>query len=263
MAAEVEAVLTPFPSNHRCLKMHNHLATILLAIVLVTGSVAAGADMVLLKSGERFQSQKAWREHGEVNYLEDGRVVRTDASEVERLIDAPDRLENKLLPAHRPTDDSQPAPDPPKVGQVLLQPLPFDDDTGWLGLKWGLALTQFEGLVAVETDPAYGGVAQYVNKKRNQRFGRASVDGIIYGFWRDRLYTIVIQTRNFLDFRDLKAEAFRRYGAGIQNQDDVEKYYWMDKGSDRMLSYDLESDSGFLWMRSKALHEQVRDRYPD
>jgi hypothetical protein len=89
------------------------------------------------------------------------------------------------------------------------------------------------------------------------------VDDIIYGFWQGKLYTITVWTSNFMDFRDLKAEAFRRFGEGNQNRERVEKYYWMDPGTDRMLSYDLDTDSGFLWMRSRALHDKVKARYPD
>ena len=42
-------------------------------------------------------------------------------------------------------------------------------------------------------------------------------------------------------------------------------YRWIDRdrGSDRLLSYDLDADSGFLWMRSRALHEKVKARYPE
>jgi hypothetical protein len=232
--------------------MPNHAWPIFLAIVLVAGVGEAGADVVILKSGEMVQTQKAWKENGEVLYLQGGRVVRIDAGEVERLIGSPVPPEGKSPP------DAPFPPDAPRAGQALPPPSPTDDDIGYLDLKWGQPLALFEGLIGVATDPAYGGVQQYVKKQGNQHFGRAGVDNIVYGFWRDRLYTIVVQTSNFLDFRDLKAEVFRRYGAGIQNRADVEKYYWTDKGSDRLLSYDYDSDRGFLWMRSRALHEKVR-----
>ncbi|MEE4113791.1 MAG: hypothetical protein V2I40_13320, partial [Desulfobacteraceae bacterium] len=147
--------------------------------------------------------------------------------------------------------------------QPRRPPSPTADDTGYLGLKWGQPLSQVEGLVLVGTDPAYGGVQQYAHAQRKTRFGRAHVDNIFYGFWQGRLYTILIETGNFLDFLDLKAEAFRRYGDGQREGDHEETYRWSGKGSDRMLSYNSDSDTGYLWMRSQVLHEKVRARYPD
>ncbi|MBC2713041.1 MAG: hypothetical protein HGJ94_19240 [Desulfosarcina sp.] len=231
------------------------------ALVMVTAIV--DADMVILKSGEMFQTQRAWKENGAVKYYKNGRVVRVDESEVERLIHSPAPVEDKPPSEDRPAADPPSPPDGPTVGQPFPPPLPADNDTGYLDLKWGRPPSQFEGLTLVGTDPAYGGVQQYTKKQRKKRFGRASVDDIVYGFWQGGLYTITVWTSNFLDFRDLKAEAFRRFSQGLRNREDVEKYYWMDKGADRMLSYDYYSDTGFLWMRSRALDIQVKARYPE
>ncbi len=219
--------------------MHKNAVAVFIAIVLVAGIRALNADMVILKTGEMFETQRAWKENGVVKYYENGRVVRVDEHEVERLI---------LSPA--PSEDLPP-------------PSPGDDDIGYRDLKWGQSLSQVEGLTPVGTDPAYGGVQQYINPQRTNRFGRASVDNIVYGFWQGELYTIMVQISNFLDFRDLKEEAFRRFDKGIQNRGDVEKYFWIDKESERLLSYDYDSDTGFLWMRSRAVHEKVRAHYPD
>jgi hypothetical protein len=95
------------------------------------------------------------------------------------------------------------------------------------------------------------------------RFGRASVDNIFYGFWHGGLYTILVETSNFLDFMALKAEAFRRYGEVRPEGDQEERYRWTGKGSDRLLAYDYQSDTGYLWMRSQSLHEKVKVRYPE
>ena len=243
--------------------MQNKFLNTLLVFAIVTGAASVGADMVVLKSGEMFLTPRAWKENGIVNYVKDGQVVRVDEKEVERLIQSPVPVEEKPPPGQRPAPDPQAPPTGPVAGQTLLPPAPTDDDTGYLNLRWGQPLSQIEGLDHIGTDPAYGGVAQYSKRVREKRFGRASVDDIVYGFWQEGLYTIVVQTSNFLDFRDLKAEAFRRFGAGAQRRDDVEKIYWVDKSSDRLLSYDYESDTGFLWMRSRVLHEKVRARYPE
>lgn len=236
--------------------MHRIILHILLALVLMGGLDTIDADMVILKSGEIFQTPKAWTEDGVVKYYEEGRVVRVDDSQVERLIHSPTSSEEKV-PA---TDVPPPAPD---AGRSISSNLPAGDVAGYLDLKWGQPPTGIDGLVFVGTDPAYGGVQQYSRKQEHVRFGRASVDDIVYGFWQDGLYTITVWTSNFLDFRHLKAEIFRRFGKGMQNRAEVQKYFWIDNGADRLLSYDDDSDTGYLWMRSRTLHSRVSARYPD
>lgn len=243
--------------------MDNKLFAVLLGIVLMTGVGQAGADVVILRSGEMFQTPRAWKEKGAVNYYKDGRLVRVDEKEVDRLIRSPSSLEDQPPSEQRPASGLTPPSDIPAIGQTFSAPSPTGDDSGYLGLKWGQPLSTFEDLALVDTDPAYGGVQQYTHPQRKKRFGRASVDNIFYGFWQGGLYTILVETSNFLDFMDLKAEAFRRYGERSSESDHEEKYRWTDKGSDRLLSYDHDTDTGFLWMRSQALHEMVDARYPE
>lgn len=243
--------------------MHKKFAIMIVAIFLMAG--AAAADMVILKSGEMFQTRRAWKENGVVNYYRNGQVVRVDQSEVERLIHSPAPVEDEPIPEHRPAADPHPPTEDPPAAQTLPAPLPEGDTTGYLDLRWGQSPSQVEGLEHVATDPAYGGVQQYTTKRQPQRFGRARVDTIFFGFWQEGLYTILVEVSNYPDFLDLKAEAFRRFGDIRPTPGHLEHYRWADRdrGSDRMLSYDLDADSGFLWMRSRALHDQVKARSPD
>ena len=243
--------------------MHNKSVTFLIGIALLTGVGMVGADVVILKSGEMFQTPRAWKESGMVNYYKDGQVVRVDEKEVDRLIRSSAPVEDQPPPEYRPAAPPPPPSDAAADGQPLPAPSPTGDDSGYLDLRWGRPLSQFEGLTLVGTDPAYGGVQQYSQKKRKKRFGRASVDNIFYGFWQGGLYTILVETSNFLDFMDLKTEAIRRYGEVRPEGDREEKYRWTVKGSDRLLAYDYNSDTGYLWMRSQALHEKVKARFPE
>lgn len=245
--------------------MHKKYVNMIVVIFLIAGAGVADADMVILKSGEMFQTRRAWKEDGVVSYYQNGQVVRVDEADVERLIHSPAPVEDEPIPEHQPAPDPLPPAEGPNAGQPLPGPLPAGDNTGYLDLRWGQSPSQVEGLTPVATDPAYGGVKQYATKKRNKRFGRATVDNIFFGFWQDGLYTILVEVSNYADFLDLKAEAFRRFGEIRPDSGYLEHYRWTDRdqGSDRLLSYDLDADSGYLWMRSRALHEQVKARYPD
>ena len=243
--------------------MHDRLLTVLVGTALLTGVGTVCADMVILRSGEMFQTPRAWKKNGTVNYYKDGQVVRIDEKEVDRLIQSPVPVEDTLPSVRPPAVDKSVPSDIPGADRPLSPPVPTGGDVGYLGLKWGQPLSQFEGLVFVGTDPAYGGVQQYSQAERKRRFGRTSVDNIFYGFWQGGLYTILVETSNYLDFMDLKAETFRRYGQGLQEGDHEEKYRWSGQGADRLLSYDTNTDTGYLWMRSQALHQKVDARYPE
>lgn len=238
-------------------------SSLLAALIILAAATTTGADMVILKTGEIFQTRKAWKENGTVLYFKDGRVVRIDESQVERLIQSPAAVGEQPPGSDRPSD-GQPKSGLPSTEQPPPQATHSDgDDVGHRNLKWGQGLSQIEGLTLVGTDPAYGGVQLYTGGSRSPRFGRASVDNIFYGFWEGGLYTILVEVSNYLDFLDLKAEAFRRYGVGNQDGEQPEKFRWMDAQSDRLLVYDDASNTGYLWMRSRAMHAKVEARYPD
>jgi len=233
---------------------------LLLGLVCLTGVADSRADMVILKSGEMFETRKAWREGDQVLFYRDGQVARFPAGEVDRLIHAalPDAKPSAAAdPPSRPTE---PRPLPPGVPGAVPSTA---GEAGYRDLSWGMPPSQLTGLSAVGTDPSYGGVSQYVQPEAPRRFGRARVDRVKLGFWQGGLYTIVAEVSNFLDFRELKAEAFRRFGTGRQNQADVERYYWIDADAHRLLDYDFESDTGYLWMRSRRLHERVKAHFPE
>jgi hypothetical protein len=233
--------------------MRKSILITLVAIILQVVGITVHADMVILKSGEMFQTRKAWQKDGSVYFYRNGQVVRYRESDVERLIESTSPQENKTAEPDQPL----PAPQPPEPRASM------GGDTGYLGLKWEQPPSPIEGLTPAGTDAAYGGVQLYIIKKHARRFGRASVDNIFLGFWQGGLYTIVVEVSNYLDFTDLKSEAFRRFGTGDKEGDDPERYRWSDPVSDRLLSYDDNTGTGYLWMRSHALHQKVRTRYPE
>lgn len=247
--------------------MQRKWAFLVASILMAVDVGLVDADMVILKSGEMFQTPKAWEENGIVSYYRDDRVVRVEAQAVERLIHSRTPAEPPPSPPTPPTPQSTPSPSaPPDMGSPDrlpgLQPS-AGGNAGYLGLKWGQSPSQIDGLAFVQTDPAYGGVNQYRRPKARKRFVRARVDNIVFGFWKNRLYTILVEVSNYMDFIDLKAEAFRRYGETDPIPGQPDKYRWRGGGTDRQLAYDHQSDTGYLWMRSQKLHATIKEQYPE
>jgi hypothetical protein len=235
---------------------------ILVGLLILT-AVPSAADIVILKSGELFQTRKAWRENGQVHYYRNGQLVHVPDDAVERLVHDNTVPESPGPGRSQSAGGLPPANDNGLPSQSPSRPSASQGDSGFRGLQWGQPVSAFTDLHLVETDPAYGGVQQYVQPSWPPRFGRASVDNIYYGFWQGSLYTILIEVSNYLDYEELRAEAFRRYGKGQMPIPEMERYRWTDGHTDRMLSYDDKTKTGYLWMRSRAIHVRVSEMYPD
>lgn len=239
------------------------IASLLFGMAWMAAAGAVHGDVVILKSGEMLHTRKAWTQGGQVHLYQNERIVRFDLDDVERVVE-------ETVPYDRGSTDGRPTPDasshhhphgvraaPPNVAEPA-------GDTGYRGFQWGMPPAQIKGRgwAPMGSDPAYGGVEEVVLVENGKRFGSARVDRIRLGFWQDGLYTIVVEVSNFLDFRALKTEAFRRYGKGLQRQANTETFHWIDTVADRLLVYDVDTDAGYLWMRSRLLHSRVEAAYP-
>ncbi len=158
--------------------MGKSILLILLAVVLQATVTTARADRVILKSGEMFQTRKAWREDGSVYFYHNGKVVRYPEGQVERMIgSAPPAIDKPETPDSPSTifKERSAPPEPQKSPPVMTS----GGNVGYLGLKWQQPVAQVKGASPAGSDPAYGGVKLYSLNTR--RFGRASVDGVFFG----------------------------------------------------------------------------------
>ena len=233
------------------------------------------ADEVVLISGERFTSSKIWEENGKILFDLQGLVVSVSTADVATIIRSTD-------PSPQPAEPSLP---PPQSGQPIVQsspeiPLPQDmpektssrDPTaqkpkargiGLDGLAWQMKPTEIAGIKRLETDPAYGGIDQYWWPAGNLTLGDVLLDGLIFGFWQNRLYTIMCWVNGRPGYTRLQKAVFDRYGPGHKNKNGLERYVWLDDTTDRMLEFDLKLNTGIFWMRSKTLDQQIKRMYSE
>ena len=134
---------------------------------------------------------------------------------------------------------------------------------GFDGLAWQMKPHEIPGIKKLKTDPAYGGIDQYWRTDGNLSWGKTTLDGLIFGFWRDRLYSIMIWVNGKPAYGRLQQAAFQYYGQGHKNLQGLERYVWLDETTDRMLEFDPKSNTGIFWMRSRALDSQIKQLYPE
>ncbi len=119
------------------------------------------------------------------------------------------------------------------------------------------------GLQKMKTDPAFGGIDQYWRPATPPVLGSTSLDGLVFGFWGGQLYIITMWCNGHLDYRRLRKEVVHRFGDGIRNKSEKERYLWLDGDTQRMLEFDPDLKTGIFVMRSAELDGRIKKEYPE
>jgi hypothetical protein len=246
--------------------------------VLVAGSVYA--DTVILNTGEAFTTSHAWEAGEKIRFNMHGLIVSVNRADVATLISGPngqsDPSEKNTPPsAAAPPENRLPdfAATEPHPGATTSpsknkekQPSPGASTsihgTGIQNLDWEATPDSIPGLVKIKTDPLYGGIDQYHRPDENLRIGTARLDGIVYGFWRNQLYTIMFWANGRPGYLKLAETVRTHYGGGTPSTTGQERYVWLDRDTDRMLEFDKQLNTGIFWMRSHDLQRQINRLYP-
>lgn len=270
--------------------MTTRYAILLLVMTAAAALVQpAGADTIVLHSGEKFTSQMVWEEGQKIRFNMQGLLVSVHKSEIAAVLDedgAP-RFFGAATPAEPVSapaqtappkvDDAAPAAPPAQPQQASAgasdqnqTPPPSRPDdapprisgTGLKGILWQMQPEKIGELVFSKSDPDYGGIDYYYRPDDPMQLDQARLDGVNYGFWRNRLYAIVFWVQGPPGYRELKEVIFKHYGTGTRSATGMERYIWRCEDTDRMLEFDKSLNTGFFWMRSRALDQQIKALYP-
>jgi hypothetical protein len=245
------------------------------AFAAVRGVVA---DEVILKSGERFISSKVWEEDGKILFDMQGLIVNVNKGEVAAVVHGTHPAEplaalpGQSVPGRR--NPSSPALDPLPAEKPVLPGLPASPVDGGQnrepkirgigldGLTWQMHPNEINGIAKLGTDPSYGGIDQYNRPGGSLTLGDAQLDGLVFGFWQNRLYTILIWVEGKPSYTRLRRAVFERYGSGRRSEQGLDRYIWIEDATDRMLEFDQQRNAGIFWMRSRELDTQIKRLYP-
>lgn len=259
--------------------------------LMLMGSVlisAVDADEVVLTSGERFSSSRVWEENDKVRFNMHGLAVNVNKSDVAAVI----RTNGTVKSVSQPTQGNpvqSPSTDVPasttsssqKAGAPVKQPLPPSpaaanpvrkslaskknaQGIGFGGISWHMRPNDLPGLAKIKTEPVYGGIDQYWRPDGFMTLGDVLLDGLVFGFWQNRLYSIMMWIEGEPGYRRLQKVVFDRYGEGQKSRNSQQQYVWVkDKTTDRLLEFDGERNIGLFWMRSKELDAHIKQIYPE
>lgn len=249
------------------------------AIIFCTAlfSISVQAGVVVLKTGKIIEVEKVWQENGQIWIVYHGMRASIPPGKVERIendsnndpgkLDLKNEKPAKLKEITRSTPQASPRLQTNYASQTASPPQPtkIKKDQGRIfpnesfsDLRWGTKISAIKGLEKVQDPEGQEGVAEYLLKKENVKFGKATLSSIHYTFWRDQLYTVTIRTEGGSNYTALRDEVYRLFGEGHRVDQSFEKYLWTDTPSDMMLQYSKDDQQGLLWLRSREIDRQLK-----
>lgn len=271
------------------MRIHTSIRMSLLFLALISISIGH-ADELVLKSGERFSSDRIWEENGKIRFNMHGLLVSVAKEEVVSIVREKDVLDRGkgTVTAFRPKPTSIEENDasfriPDSAVNVENRELdryngrrPLIErnhrtfsrknqpelGTGLENISWRMKPAAIQGLEKIKTDLIFGGIDQYWRPEHPLSISGAPLDGLVYGFWEDQLYSIVMWADGSIGFHRLRDALFTKYGPGTQNRVGVERYVWLEKETQRMLEYDTDLNTAIFVMRSAELDHHLKKKYP-
>lgn len=237
------------------------------------------ADEVVMITGEHFNTSKVWEENGKIRFNMHGLVVSVNKSDVASITGTggamPPQPHPGLSNPPAPQQGQNPRTEPPAETQVSPPPLRRSpvkktnpkaniQGIGFNGISWHMRPTDLPGLTKIETEPDYGGIDQYWRPDGSMTLGDVLLDGLVFGFWRNRLYSIMLWVDGRSGYDGLERVVLDRYGNGKKSKTVENRYVWVDdKTTDRLLEFDEERNIGVFWMRSRDLDTHIKKIYPE
>lgn len=284
----------PATPSHTRAPHKRYALYVLCAILLLSifmGAVESGAKEVVLTTGERFTSTKIWQTSDKIKFNMHGLVVTVDKSDVAAIIEddgsqqpmatAAPQYAPTPAPVHTPAPAVKKTPAPLSPAKKQQKPAPRTahktapstkqppppgpgkiDGVGHGGLSWLMTPADITGLAYIGKDPDDESIDQYWRPSEKMALGEARLDGIVYGFWQNKLYSIMMWVDGPPGYERLRQSVFQHYGQGRKSTKVKDRYMWISRQSDRMLEFDHHRNTGFFWMRSRQLDARMKAQLP-
>jgi len=135
---------------------------------------------------------------------------------------------------------------------------PGAEPGGYNGIKWETKLSALERMKHYRTDPSFGGVDFYIREGDTFKLVNGKDKVVYYGFWKEKFYVAVVQTKGLEEWNALKETVFKKYGEGAKPFLNQEEYLWDGKNADMVLRYNENFKTGTYYIRSLSVSKQIQ-----
>ncbi|THB63452.1 MAG: hypothetical protein D6E12_17010 [Desulfovibrio sp.] len=126
---------------------------------------------------------------------------------------------------------------------------------GFRGLEWGNSAQGVQGLTLIEQGDSYF----YVREGEILRVGEAELTNIIYGYFQDRFYTVVVEFDGFANFTMILYALETKYGRAANADMQNFQHYWFFDTVDIYIEYDPDTSAGnVFYVYTPIMEERER-----
>jgi hypothetical protein len=136
----------------------------------------------------------------------------------------------------------------------------LDEKNGFRDFKFSMSIDLFQNFKLIETSK--DGFSKYYEKTDEvKKIGDYDTDRIIYGFYKDKLYIVMIYIKSYSNSKGILGIFESQYGKGYQANRYMNDYTWF--GKTITLSYDensLTNDSKIFLYTNQFDIEKAADK---
>ncbi len=131
-----------------------------------------------------------------------------------------------------------------------------NEPDGFRGIIWGSSVKDLPGaeFLAKEGDQQF-----YTLKGEKLTIADARIDKIVYGFYKDRLFNVMVYYTGLPNFMKIKEVLMQQYGIPDQPNQYIDKYFWDGSKVDIFANYDDISKEGRIAYFFKPLAGEMEE----
>jgi hypothetical protein len=122
------------------------------------------------------------------------------------------------------------------------------------GIKWGSNIGSLPDMKLLAEDGAH---KFYEKANDRKKVGEVNVDQIVYGFHKDRFYTVMIYFSSPADFARVRDTLSSVFGNPVQVNETEKKLFWNGERVNLLLNFDDAANAGRLIYLFKPIQLEV------
>jgi hypothetical protein len=146
------------------------------------------------------------------------------------------------------------------IGSALAKGFkPGTEPDNFGGISWGESINSLSDMTFATE---YEGAKYYKKKNDKLMIGDARLSEMMYGFYKDRFYAVIITFQGRENFERLKTNFFKAYGEGEKPFQLVEEFHWIGENVRLRLVYNEETNKGNISLYYWPITEEQLNEMP-
>ena len=136
----------------------------------------------------------------------------------------------------------------------LVMPDSRKEPADFRGVKWGSNIGSLPDMKLLAED---GALKFYEQTNDRKKVGEVNVDQIVYGFHKDRFYTVMIYFSSPADFARIRDTLSSAFGNPVQVNEAEKKLFWNGEQVNLLLNFDDATNAGRIMYLFKPIQLEV------